>query len=73
MATRRRHRVEAVQKTELERAAIAACTVLNRECPCAKAPGTCQTMVSAMTAAMTEIAPEVLMRIYNAKFARPRT
>lgn len=73
MATRRRQRVEAPQKTELERAAIAACTILNRECPCAKAPGTCQTMVSAMTAAMTEIAPEVLIRIYHANVAARRS
>jgi len=73
MAVRRRHRIEAPQKTEIERAAIAACTILNRECPCSKAPGTCQTMVSAMTAAMTEIAPEVLIRVYKANVTARRS
>lgn len=40
-------------KTPIERAAIAACRVLNRgECGCAAAPSVCELMVKAATAAI---------------------
>ena len=77
MAIERRRRLpDPPPKTEIERAAIAACISLNRECACTNAPGTCQAMVTAITLAFTEVAPDVLMRFYKAGFDRrpvPRT
>lgn len=67
MAVKRPKRLPPITRVPCEEVAIAICEVINRDCPCKRAPGVCSIMIFAARAALRTGAPEAAEKIFKAE------